>query len=161
MQEKEKKIFIGLCVGSVLSFLLCGYSLIACFATESSGPELGTYILEVSYLFLHLIFCAIVFYLSLRAVRVGSFFVKNVIYRVDGIVYKNRRIVLSIFCGLFFAIFVYAFIQGILMTLPLANELGKVVWHDIMNGTFLLSIVFFIIVIYPIVPYTSNNKHAE
>ena len=157
---KEKDLFLLLAIGSVISFILCGYSLIVCFAFDGS-VGLGSHVLEISYLFLHLILCAIIFYLAFRAMKFGSFFVKNVMFDGDGYPIKSKRIIFGVLAGLLFAIFVYSFIQGILMNLPLATELGKIVWHDIMNASFLLSVILLIFVIYPIFPYSNDNRHAE
>lgn len=159
VDKKEKNIFIGLCVGSIVSFLLCGYSLIYCFAMERADT-LGSYILGVAYLFLHLIFCSIIFYVSFRATKLGSFFVKNLVYDAKGNVIKSKKILFIILSVIFFAVFVYSFIQGITMSLPLANVMAKVVWHAIMNAMFMATIIFMVFIIYPIVPYYSDNKHA-
>ena len=159
--RKEKNLFKLLCVGTTISFLVCGYSLVMCFAFEGSDGELGSHILEIMYLFMHLIICAIIFYLGFRAVRFGSFFIKNNVYDYEGVVYKKRWIVYIVLDSLFLALFTYSFIQAISMKLPLAKELGKVVWHDLMNASFLLFFIFLVFVLYPLVPYNHDNKHAE
>ncbi len=159
--NKEKNIFIGLVVGTTISFLLSGYSLISCLAFNGNEEELGSHILEISYLFLHLILCAIVVYLSFRAMRFGSFFVKNVVFDDNGYPSKGRRILFIVLESLFFLVFIYSFIQSFFMILPLAKELGLVVWHDIMNGSFLALIIFLIFLIYPIVPFKKDNKYAQ
>ena len=160
MKLKEKDLFLFLCIGSVASFLLCGYSLISCFALADTSEGLGSHILEISYLFMHLIVCAIIFYLAFRAMKFGSFFVKNVMFDGNGQPVNSKRIVFGVLSGLLFIIFIYSFIQGITMSLPLAAEIGKVVWHDIMNASFILSIIFIVFVIYPIFPYNNDNRHA-
>ena len=159
--KKEKNIFLGLCVGVVISFLLCGYSLITCFAFDDT-TGLGSHILEISYLFLHLVLCGILFYFSFRAMKFGSFFIKNVTYDENGDPYKSKRITFIVLDSIFVIIFVYSIIQCFTMTLPLAVELGKIVWHDIMNATFLASIIFATFILYPLyVPYDRNNKKFE
>lgn len=158
---KEKNLFLGLIIASGASFALCGYSLITCFVFEGGEGELGSHILEISYLFMHLILCAIVFYLGFRAMKYGSFFIKNNVYSFDGYVYKKRRVVYIIFATLSLAVFVYSFIQCITMSLPLAVQLGKVVWHDLMNAFFMIFIILLTFILYSLVPYKHSNKHAE
>ena len=158
---KEKKIFLSLVILTIVSFLLCGYSLISCLAFSGNEEELGSHILEISYLFMHLILCAIIVYLSFRAMKFGSFFVKNVVFDANGYPSKGRRILFIVLGSLFFLLFIYSFIQAVWMRLPLASEIGLVVWHDIMNGSFLALCIFIIFLIYPIVPYKKDNKHAE
>ena len=160
MLLKEKNLFVGLCIGTIISFILCGYSLISCFVF-SDETGLGSHILEISYLFLHLILCAIVFYLAFRAIRFGSFFIKNVVYDENGKVYKSKKVGFIITSIVFLVIFIYSMIQAFTMSLPLATELGKVVWHDLMNGFFLLTVIFTLFVLYTFVPYNRDNKKFE
>ena len=161
MSVKEKNLFLYLCIASTVAFLLCGYSLIQCFAFEGEGIELGSHVLEISYLFLHLILCAIIFYLSFRAMKFSSFFIKNVMFDENGYPSKGKWITVGVFFAISLAIFVYSLWQTITMNLPLANELGKIVWHDIMNATCVISFLLSAFLIYPTFPYNKSNKNAE
>ena len=158
---KESTLFKILCIGTIVSFLLCGYSLIMCFALVPDESEIGSHYLEISYLFMHLIICAIIFYLAFRAMRFGSFFIKNNMYDYDGNVYKKKFIVFIVLDVICFLVFIYSFVQGITMALPLATQLGEVIWHDLMNAFFLLGVILLTFVLYPKVPYKHSNKHAE
>ena len=158
---KEKTLFTIYCVAIGVSFLLCGYSLIDCFALTPNPDELGSHYLEIAYLFMHLIVCGILFYLSFRALRLGSFFIKNNVFDFDGNLFKKKWIIYIVFASLFFAIFVYSFVQVITMKLPLAVQLGEIIWHDIMNATFLIFIILLMFVLYRLVPFKRSNKHAE
>ncbi len=161
MKLAEKNLFLGLCIASGISFLLCGYSLISCFALDS-GEGLGSHVLEISYLFLHLILCAIIFYLSFRAMKFGSFFIKNVVFDENGYPYKGKRIALIVIDVLLLGVFVYSLIQGITMSLPLSAELSKIVWHDIMNASFILVCILLSFILYSFfIPYSRDNRHAE
>ena len=158
---KEKTLFTIFCIAIGASFLLCGYSLIMCFALTPDPEGVASHYLEISYLFMHLIVCGILFYLSFRALRLGSFFIKNNVFDFDGNVYKKKWITFIVFDSLFFAIFVYSFIQCITMKLPLAVQLGEIIWHDIMNTAFLISVSLLMFVLYRLVPFKRSNKHAE
>lgn len=158
---KEKTLFTIYCIAIGVSFLLCGYSLIDCFALTPNPDELGSHYLEIAYLFMHLIVCGILFYLSFRALRLGSFFIKNNVFDFDGKLFKKKWVVYIVFASLFFAIFVYSFVQAITMKLPLAVQLGEIIWHDIMNAAFLISVSLLMFVLYRLVPFKRSNKHAE
>ena len=158
---KEKTLFTIYCIAIGVSFILCGYSLIDCFALTPNPDELGSHYLEIAYLFMHLIVCGILFYLSFRALRLGSFFIKNNVFDFDGKLFKKKWITYIIFASLFFVIFVYSFVQVITMKLPLAVQLGEIIWHDIMNAAFLISISLLMFVLYRLVPFKRSNKHAE
>lgn len=158
---KEKTLFSVLCTATVISFLLCGYSLISCFVYESDGGGLASHILEISYLFIHLIICAIIFYLAFRAIKMGSFFIKNLIYEYDGSIKKKNWIIYIVLDSIFFLFFIYSAIESFSMALPLANEIGKIVWNDLMNASFLLFSIFLAFVLYVKVPFVRSNKNAE
>ena len=123
--------------------------------------DLGSYILEVSYLFLHLIAVALLFYLSFRAMKLGSFFIRNIMFDDRGYVYKRRRYFNLILGIIFSLLFIYSLLQVIGLNLPLYVELGEVVWHDVMNGFLLISMICFVIFAYSFIPWElrDDRKH--
>ena len=158
--EKEKKIFTVFCTGVTLSFLLCGYSLVMCFVYGTVGG-LGTYILEISYLFLHLFATALLFYLGFRAIKLGSFFTRSLMFDDEGMLIKWKKWLFLALSILFFLLGVYSILQIAGLNLPLSAQIGVVVWHDLMNGFILLSIVFITFFLYSFVPWElrDNRKH--
>ena len=158
--EKEKKIFTVFCIGVTLSFLLCGYSLVMCFVYGTVGG-LGTYILEISYLFLHLFATALLFYLGFRAIKLGSFFTRSLMFDDEGMLIKWKKWLFLSLSILFFLLGVYSILQIAGLNLPLSAQIGVVVWHDLMNGFILLSIVFITFFLYSFVPWElrDNRKH--
>ena len=157
--KKTKALFIGLCAATVLSFLLAGYSLIVCFVY---GPvdegSTGSHFLELSYLFLHLIACGILFYLFFRATRLGSFFIENVVLDEDKNPFKGKRICFIALSVLFLFVAVYSTLQVAGLNLPLYVEFGYVIWHDLMNAMYLLTFIFVSFIIYPFVYDKTSSK---
>ena len=160
--KKEKTIFIIQAIELGLSFLLCGYSLIMCFAM-GTNEEVGSYILEVSYLFLHLIAVAMIFYLSLRAVKFGSFFIRNVMFDSQGYISKPKKVISLVLSILFLGLGIYSILQISGLSLPLSGVISFVVWHDLMNGFILLSMISLSFYLYSFVPYElrDNRRHSD
>ncbi len=159
--KKTKSFFLGLCIATVISFFLAGYSLIVCFVY---GPvdenSAGSHFLEISYLFIHIIACGILFYLFFRAMKFGSFFIENVTLDEEKNPYKGKRILFIVLSVIFLFIAVYSTMQISGMNLPLSSELGYVIWHDLMNAMYLLTIIFASFVIYPFM-YDKNSAKAN
>ena len=152
-------IFLG------LSFLLCGYSLVMCFVYGMDGDAIGTSILEIAYLFLHLVAVAILFYLFFRAMKFGSFFVRGLTVDPNGVKYKGKQITFAVLGVLFLGLSIYAALQVFGLKLPLYEFMGLTIWHDLMNACLLLTMLFFLFFVYPFCyshdDYDKNGEHKN
>ena len=147
--RKDKNLFIGLCIAMVASFLLCGYSLIRCFVIGFDNEDVASSLFEISYLFIHLIIVAIIFYLSFRAIKQKSFFISNLMVGPNQEKYVKKQIVFGVLAFLFLSITVYATLNVFGLKLPLHDFMGHIIWHDLMNGGLLFTIIFTSFAIYP------------
>ena len=159
MKRKDSLLFLIMAIVMVLSFLLCGYSLIRVFVIGYEGEDIGSHIFEISYLFVHLIVVAILFYLYFRAYKFGSFFTKGLTVDQNGVKYHKKHIVFAIIGSLLVLIAIYSTLQIIGLKFPLYDFMGEVIWHDLMNGCYLLSVIFISFFIYPYV--ADIEKTAE
>ena len=92
--------------------------------------------------------------------KFGSFFIENVTLDEEKNPYKGKRILFIVLSVIFLFIAVYSTMQISGMNLPLSSELGYVIWHDLMNAMYLLTIIFASFVIYPFM-YDKNSAKAN
>ncbi len=156
--KKEAKLFVGFCIGLGLSFLLCGFSLIRCFVFGFKGDEIMSDILEITYLFMHLIIVAIIFYFAFRAIKFGSFFINNLTVDQYGNKYLKKHITFIVLSVLFLGLSIYATLAVIGLKVPLYDLMGLIIWHDLMNAGYLLTMIFVSFVIYP---YVNEKRIAN
>ena len=147
--KKTQNLFLAMCIVLVALFLLCGYSLIKCFVIGYDGDDVMSHIFEISYLFIHLIVVAIIFYLSFKAYKTKSIFIDNLTVDQNGYKYPKKHIVFIVLAALFFILGIYATLAAFGLKMPLYNVMGHVIWHDLMNGCLLLTLIFLSFVIYP------------
>ncbi len=128
-----------------------------CFVYGMDQDAIGTSILEIAYLFLHLVAVAILFYLFFRAMKFESFFVRGLMVDQNGIKYVKKQIVFAVFSVLFLALGIYATLEVFGAHLPLYDFFGLTVWHDLMNACYLISAIFLVFFLYPFF-YEHNEK---
>lgn len=155
MMKKESKLFIGLLIGITLSFILCGYSLIRCFVIGYEDDSFLSHILEISYLFIHLIACGLLFYVSFRALKMGSIFIRSLTIKDDESYSPLRQVIFALISLLCLGVAIYSTLQTFGLNLPLNNVFSLVIWHDLMNAFYLLTIIFISFSIYP---FFKNKK---
>ena len=153
--KKEKYLFLALWLSLILFFLLCGYSLITCFVYGFTGDEGDYHILEIAYLFIHLVIIAIVFYLAFKAYKTQSSIMK--LMMVDEYGQKNRKgiIISGILAGLFFTVAIYSTLHLFGLPMPPLNYLPVAFSHDFMNAGYTfgaIALAFFLF------PYLYQNE---
>ena len=155
--RKEAKLFLAMLIFLGLSFLLCGYSLVMCFVYGMDGDAIGTSILEIAYLFLHLVAVAILFYLFFRAMKFESFFVRGLMVDQNGVRYVKKQAIFAVFAFLFLLLSIYATLEVFGANLPLYDFFGMTIWHDLMNAGYLITALFLLFFLYPFF-YEHNEK---
>ena len=106
--KKGKALFLGFLIVLVGLFGLCGFSLIKCFV-YGTAEEGESNVLEIIYLFLHLIMIAIVFYLTFRAFRIKSSIIRLMMLDDNEKKTAKTLIISGILSGLFYTIGSYFF----------------------------------------------------
>ena len=141
--QKVKVLFLIMMIMEGLLFLLDGASLIVTFALNNELFQDSTVsgVFEISYLFLHLVLIAIIFYLTFRAYMKGSnifaaFMMKD----------RNEKNITSIVIMSILAVFslslaVYSILIVFGLEVPLFNYINSIAAHSIMNAMLLLFMV--------------------
>lgn len=149
--NKEKTLFLILSIVLVGLFILCGYSLIQCFVYNASGEDAGSHLLEIIYLFLHLIMVAILFYLAFRAFKVKTSIANLMMFDVNGILIKKPLFVSAICTVVFLALGIYSTLSLIGLPNAFFNFLPTGLAHDLMNAGYLFGVIALTLFIYPFV----------
>lgn len=155
--KKEKNLFLISLVVEVALFVLCGYSLIQCFVYGYDGEEMGSHIMEIIYLFLHLVFVAIIFYLTFRAFKLKATILNNLMYDEDGKISKKAQIISLIIAIIFSIIAIYSTLVVFGIKLPLLSELSLGLTYDLLNAGYLLSLIAIMCFIFPFL-YDKNSE---
>lgn len=132
-------------------FILCGYSLIQCFVYGSDEGEVGGHVLEIIYLFFHLIMVAIVFYLSFRAFKIKVSFVNLLMLNEKGQRIKKPLIISGILTGVFFFIGIYSTLHLIGLQTPPLDIFPLGLTHDLMNAGYFFGSIALVLFIYPFI----------
>lgn len=156
--NKEKSLFLILSIVLVGLFVLCGYSLIQCFVYNASGEDTGSHILEIIYLFMHLIMIAIIFYLAFRAFKVKTSIINLLMLDVNGIKIKKSLIISGVLAVVFFFIGIYSTLHILGLKTPPLDVFPIGLSHDFMNAGYLFGVVALTCFIYPFIHQEEKNE---
>ncbi len=143
-----------------LLFSLCGYSLIKCFVLDADDTTLMHHLFELSYLFLHLIIIAIIFYLTFRAMMKGSQIFFNLMIKDRDEKNIKALIIASVLSFVFILLGVYSALLAFGAPIPLSNVLGGVVSHAIMNASLLALLLSVTAIIFALI-YKKGDINDE
>lgn len=149
--KKENVLFLILTIVLVGLFALCGYSLVQCFVYGAGGEDTGSHILEIIYLFLHLIMIAIVFYLSFRAFKIKPSVTPLVMLDVNGIKIKKSLIISGIVGVLFLFVAIYSTLHLFGLKTPPLDIFPIGLTHDLMNAGYFFAVIAITLFIYPFI----------
>ena len=148
LMNKERALFLALSIVLVLLFGLCGYSLVSCFV-YGTGDELGSHVLEIIYLFLHLIMVAIVFYLAFRAFKVKTSILNLLMLDVNEVKITKSLVISGILSVLFLFMGFYATLHICGLKTPPLDIFPIGLSHDLMNAGYLFGFVSLTCFVYP------------
>ncbi len=157
--NREKVLFLIYSIILVGLFVLCGYSLIQCFVYNPSGDSDGSHVLEIIYLFLHLIMLAIVFYLSFRAFKIKTSIVNLIMLDENGVKMKKSLIISAIIAVFFLFSGIYATLAICGLRLPPFDIFPIGMAHDIMNAGYFFGSIALICFIYPFIKVESKETN--
>ena len=156
--SKEKSFFLILSIILGGLFILCGYSLIQCFVYNASGEDVASHILEIIYLFLHLIMLAIVFYLSFRAFKVKASIINLLMLDVNEVKIVKSLVISGIVAVFFLFTGIYSTLAVCGLKLPPFDIFPMGIAHDLMNAGYFFGLIALACFIYPFVHVSSRNK---
>lgn len=159
--NREKTLFLIYSIILVGLFILCGYSLIQCFVYNPSGDNDGSHVLEIIYLFLHLIMVAIVFYLSFRAFKVKTSIVNLLMLDVNGVKTKKSLIISGIIAVFFLFSGIYATLAISGLRLPPFDIFPIGMAHDIMNAGYFFGSIALVCFIYPFIKVEAKDASSS
>ena len=156
--NKEKTLLLALVIALVFLFGLCGFSLVQCIVYNNSGEDAGSHFLEITYLFLHLIMVAIVFYLAFRAFKIKPSLINLIMLDVNEVRIPKSLIISGILSVVFLFMGFYStlFICG--LKLPPLNFFPIGLVHDLMNAGYLFGAVSLTFFLYPFVHQKENKQ---
>ena len=150
--KKEKTLFLVFLLVLGGLFVLCGFSLVRCFVYNTFDDSGDPSILEIGYLFLHLIMIAIVFYLAFRAFKIKSSIVALLTMGDnDEKKTRNSLIISGILSVLFFFVGIYSTLHVLGLTCPPLNYLSMSFAHDFMNAGYFFGSIALVFFIYPFI----------
>lgn len=156
--NKEKALFLILSIVLVGLFVLCGFSLIQCFVYGAGGEDAGSHVLEIIYLFLHLIMVAIVFYLAFRAFKVKVAITNLLMLDVNGVKITKSLVISGIVGGIFLFIGIYSTLHIVGLETPPLNIFPIGLTHDLMNAGYLIGVIALTCFIYPFIHEQPKNE---
>ena len=157
--NKEKSLFLALIIVEVALFVLCGYSLVQCFVYGDGGTDAGSHFLEITYLFLHLIMIAIVFYLTFRAFRIKPAIIHLIMLDVNGIRIRKSLIISGIIATVFLFLGIYSTLHICGLKTPPLDVFPIGLVHDLMNAGYLFGFIALSFFLYPFIH--ENEKEEE
>ena len=149
--NKEKTLFLIFSIVLVGLFVLCGFSLVQCFVYGSSEGEVGGHVLEIIYLFFHLIMVAIVFYLSFRASKIKVSITNLLMLDEKGQRIKKPLIISGILAFVFFFIGIYSTLHICGLKTPPLDVFPIGLTHDLMNAGYFFGSIALVLFIYPFI----------
>lgn len=156
--KKERALFLIYSIVLVGLFVLCGYSLIQCFVYNTSSEDVGGHVLEIIYLFLHLIMVAIVFYLAFRAFKVQSSIARLLMLDVNEVKMVKPLIISGIVATLFLFIGFYSTFHILGLQTPPLDIFPIGLTHDLMNAGYLIGSIALVLFLYPFIHVKNENK---
>ena len=149
--NKEKTLFLILSIVLLGLFVLCGYSLVVCFVYGDGDTDIDSHVLEIIYLFLHLIMIAIVFYLSFRAFKIKTSIANLLMLDVNGVRIIKSLIISGIIGGISLFIGVYATLHLCGLKTPPLHVFPTGLAYDLMNAGYFFTVVAITLFIYPFI----------
>ena len=149
--NKERTLFLGLVIVLVILFGLCGYSLVQCFVYNNSGDDVGSHFLEITYLFLHLILVAIVFYLAFRAFKIKPSIINLMMLDVNEVKIPKSLIISGILSVVFLFIGIYSTLHICGLQTPPLDIFPIGLTHDLMNAGYLIGAISLTFFLYPFI----------
>ena len=159
--KKEKTLFLIMLLVQVGLFALCGYSLIQCFVYGAETDEFGSHFLEITYLFLHLIMVAIIFYLTFRAFKIKATLLPLMTMDENRIKIVKNNVISLVLAILFLGIGFYSTLRISGLDVPLLNIFPTGLSHDLMNAGYLFGSIALMYFLYPYVYVKEDKIQAE
>ena len=156
--NKEKALFLALLVVLVGLFGLCGFSLVQCFVYNASGEDAGSHFLEITYLFLHLIMIAIVFYLVFRAFKIKASIINLITLDVNEIRITKSLIISGILSVFFLFMGIYSTLHLLGLKTPPLDVFPIGLTHDLMNAGYFFGAIALTFFIYPFIHVRNENE---
>lgn len=156
--NKEKTLFLILSIALIGLFVLCGYSLIQCFVYNAGGEDIGSHVLEIIYLFLHLIMLAIVFYLAFRAFKVKTSITNLLMLDVNEVRIVKSLVISGILAVFFLFVGIYATLAVCGLRLPPFDIFPIGIAHDLMNAGYFFGIIALVCFLYPFIHVKEDEK---
>lgn len=156
--NKEKALFLIFSIVLVGLFGLCGFSLVQCFVYGAGGEDTGSHILEIIYLFLHLIMVAIVFYLAFRAFKVKTSITNLLMLDVNGVKITKSLVISGIVAALFLFLGIYSTLHICGLKTPPLDVFPIGLSHDFMNAGYLIGSIALVCFIYPFIHVPEEIK---
>lgn len=158
--KKEKALFLVLSIVLIGLFILCGFSLVTCFV-YGTGGDFGSHVLEIVYLFLHLIMVAIVFYLAFRAFKVKASIVNLLMLDVNGVKITKSLVISGILSVLFLFVGIYSTLHILGLQTPPLDIFPIGLSHDFMNASYLFASISITCFVYPFIHKRAEISSAE
>ena len=149
--KKEKALLLGLLIVLGLLFVLCGYSLIKCFVYSTDLQDGDSNVLEIAYLFIHLIMIAIVFYLTFRGFKIKVSIINLIMLDENEDKTTKTLVISGVLSGLFYTIGIYSTLHIFGLPMPPLNYFSLSTSHDLMNAGFLFGSIALTCFIFPFV----------
>ena len=159
--KKVKTLLLGLLIVLGLLFVLCGYSLIKCFVYSGTLEEGDNNVLEIAYLFIHLVMIAIFFYLAFRGFKI-KVSILNLIMLDERENRVTKTLVISgVLSGLFYTIGIYSMLHIFGLPMPPLNYFSISTSHDLMNAGFLFGSIALTCFLFPFCYQKQEKTQAE
>lgn len=149
--NKERSLFLALLIVEVLLFGLCGYSLVQCFVYDSSLTDGGSHFLEITYLFLHLVMVAIIFYLTFRAFKIKPSIIHLMMLDENESKTTKSLIISGVIAALFLFMGIYSTLFVCGLKLPPLDIFSLGLVHDLMNAGYLIGFIALTFFLFPFV----------
>ena len=156
--KKERALFLIFSIVLVGLFGLCGYSLIQCFVYNAPKDDVGSHVLEIIYLFLHLIMVAIVFYLAFRAFKIKSSIVRLLMLDVNEVKIPKALIISAVVAVLFLFLGIYSTLHLFGLQTPPLDIFPIGLTHDLMNAGYLIGSIALVCFLYPFIHVKDENN---
>lgn len=159
--KKERILLLSFLIALGGLFVLCGFSLVRCFVYGGELEEGDNNILEIGYLFIHLIMIAIIFYLAIRGFIVKISILNLIMLDENGQRNKKSLIISGVLSGVFLFVGIYSTLHVLGLNMPPLNFFSPSTAHDLMNAGYLFGIVALVFFLYPFLHEEENKPVAE
>lgn len=149
MKKEAKHFLINLVIISLLFVLVCFSLVMALFNLFSQEINMSK-ILEISYLFIHIVALALLFFVYFNAFKNGSALIKNIMLETTKKKTKTKIITFMLVGTIFLLLAIYSSLIVAHLNLFLVNVIGYISWLDLMNGFYLLAFICFTFAFYPL-----------